>query len=123
MKRIFIKTLFSIFVIFSLNATAGSYGWQSQQLGFVGGTGGYDFSDKLSSRERICGIYVNHGSRISGLQIQVCDNSGNRYLTEQRGKNTGTRSYFQLNSDEQLHEVIISSGKKNGNLRIFGLSF
>lgn len=109
-------------MIFSLNASAG-YGWLNRHLGIAGGTGGDYFTEKLPTDEEICGLYINHGSRIFGLQMEICDRNGYRFKGKQHGKNTGTRSYFKLNSDEQIVLMRASTGIRNGNRRVFGLDF
>lgn len=107
-----------IFLIFPISAPAKNY-WQ----GTIGGTGGAHFQKIISSHEHICGIYVRHGNRVDAIQLKICDNSGNSYLSQRYGGSGGSESFFPVYSDEYISGTVVYSNQRDENTRIYGLKF
>ena len=121
MNRIAILKLMAFAIVLQA-----SNAYADLKAGPIGGVGGNKFEKTLSSDERICGGYINHtdgdaqvffSARIHGIQLEVCDNFDNRYLTEQYGSTRGIRSYFSLGKEEKIIELFLESSY------FFGLHF
>ncbi|TLM77318.1 jacalin-like lectin [Microbulbifer harenosus] len=105
-----------LFIVFPAVGFAKNY-WQ----GPVGGTGGNYFQTVVADHERVCGVYIRHGSRIDAIQLKVCDKSGNSYRSQRFGGGGGSESFFAISSAEYLSGLKVYLGRRDGGERIFGL--
>jgi len=118
-------------IIFSLTFLL-SNAYADFKAGPVGGLGGSRYQESLRDDERICGIYIHHAgdnvvlfgsSRIHSIQLELCDNFGNRYLSERHGSSDGIQSYFSLSANETLDSIHLTKLRVEGSARIVGIEF
>jgi hypothetical protein len=94
------------------------------KAGPIGGIGGTEFEENLEVSERICGIYLrNNDERIFSIQLEVCDDSGNRYLTTRHGGSDGEESYIPLAEDDVIDSIWVTKIPINGASTVVGLGF
>lgn len=91
------------------------------QQGPVGGVSGQEFDLRIGSSEKICGLRVRSAARIDGMQLEICDEHGNKRLSQYVGGNGGTYRQVSFAPDEYINRVVYGLNHRDGKWRVVGM--